>query len=149
VSHVRAPQQPDLLGWTPPQAELAFDEADIRGAGVAARIARAISVALRACGKGRAQAAREMSAFLGEDVPPSMIDAYASVARSTHRISLPRFLALLHVTGDRRLLQMLAAPMGWTVIERRHAPLIEVALIREREDELRRQREALMRRSRA
>lgn len=149
MSRARPPVQPDLLGWTPPQTELAFDEAEIRGATVAARIARAVSVALRDSGKGRAQAAREMSTFLGEDVSPAMIDAYASVARETHRISLPRFLALLHVTGDRRLLQLLAQPMGWCVIEDRHAPLIEVALIREREDELRRQREALMRKARA
>lgn len=144
-----AASQPDLLSWTPPQAELAFDARDIRGATVAARVARAVSVALRECGKPRNQVAREMGAFLGEEVSPAMLDAYASVARDGHRISLPRFLALLHATGDRRLLQLLADAMGWAVVEKRHLPLIEVALIREQEDRLRRQREALMHRARS
>jgi hypothetical protein len=143
-----ATEQLSLLGWTEPQAEMAFDERDVRGASVAARTARAVSVALRDCGRSRRQVAQQMSEYLGEDVSPAMIDAYASVAREAHRISLPRFLALLHVTGDRRLLQMLAQPMGWAVIERKHLVLIELAAAREQEDALRRRREALARRAR-
>lgn len=141
-------EQLNLLGWTPPQAEMAFDERAVRGSTLAARISRAVAVALAECGKPRAAIAREMSAFLGEAVSAAMLDAYASVARDAHRISVPRLLALVHATGDRRLLQLLAGPMGWAVIEARHLPLIEVALIREHEDELRRRRDALMRRAR-
>jgi hypothetical protein len=144
-----AAEQLSLLGWTPPQAELAFEEREVRGATIAARLARAVSIALQGCGKPRGQVAREMSGFLGETVSPAMLDAYASVARDAHRISLPRFMALLHVTGDRRLLQLLAEPQGWAVIEKRHLPLIEVALVREQEDRLRRHREALMHRARS
>lgn len=140
--------QPDLLGWTEPQTALAFDEGEVRGASVAARMARAVAVALKDCGKPRRQVAQQMSDFLGEDVSPAMIDAYASVAREAHRISLPRFLALVHVTGDRRLLQMLADQMGWAVVEKRHLPLIEIAMIREKEDDLKRRRDALMRKAR-
>ena len=143
------PEQLDLLTWSPPQAALAFDESDVRGATVAARMARAVSVALRDCGKARRQVAAQMSAFLGEDVSPAMIDAYASVARDAHRISLPRFLALIHATGDRRLLHMLAEPMGWAVVERKHLVLIELAAAREQEEALRRRREALARRARS
>lgn len=131
------------------QLSLAFEEREVSGATLAARISRAVTVALRDCGKPRAQVARAMSAFLGETVSPAMLDAYASVAREGHRISLPRFLALIHATGDRRLLEMLAAPQGWAVIERRHLPLIEVAQIREQEDALRRHREILMRQARS
>ena len=131
------------------QLSLAFEEREVSGATLAARISRAVTVALRDGGKPRAQVARAMSAFLGETVSPAMLDAYASVAREGHRISLPRFLALIHATGDRRLLEMLAAPQGWAVIERRHLPLIEVAQIREQEDALRRHREILMRQARS
>jgi hypothetical protein len=141
--------QPDLLTWTPPQATMEFAEQDVRGATLAARISRAVSVALRDCGKPRAQIARAMSDYLGDQVTVPMLDAYASPARDQHRISVPRFLALVHATGDRRLLEMLAAPMGWAMIERRHLPLIEIAAIREQEDELRRRREAVTRRARA
>lgn len=140
-----APEQPDLLTWTPPQAEIAFDEQDVRGATLSARFSRAIAVALRDCGRPRTEVARAMSDFLGERVSPAMIDAYASVSRDLHRISLPRFAALVHATRDRRLVQMLADAMGWAVVEKRHLPLIAAAALREREDELRREREALMR----
>lgn len=140
-----APAQLDLLDWTPPQAEIAFDHHDVRSASPAGRIARAVAVALRDCGRPRTETAAAMSDYLGERVTPNMMDAYASVARTLHPISLVRFLALIHVTRDRRLLQMLAEPMGWAVVERRHLPLIAAARIREREDALKAERKALVR----
>jgi hypothetical protein len=89
-----------------------------------------------------------MSEYLGEPVSPAMLDAYASPARDSHRIGAARLIALVHATGDRRLLQLLAEPFGWAVVEARHLALIEAALLREQEDELRRRREALLRRAR-
>lgn len=142
------PEQLSLLGWTPPQAELSFEERDIRAATLDARIARAVAVALAECGKPRAAIAGEMSAILGEAVSANMLDAYASVARGQHRISVSRFVALMQATGDRRLLQLLAATMGWAVVEKRHLKLIEAAELREQEDFLRRRREAAMREAR-
>jgi len=143
------PDQPDLLDWTPPQAALAFDERDVRGASLTARIARAVSVAMRSCGRSRPAIAREMSCYLGEDVSSAMLDAYASTARDGHNISAARLLALIHATGDRRLLQLLAEPMGWAVVERKHLVLIELAAAREQEEALRRRREALARKARS
>ncbi|MBX9594404.1 MAG: hypothetical protein K2X46_08580 [Roseomonas sp.] len=140
--------QPDLLTWSPPQPALAFDERAIRSTTLAARISRAVSVALRECGKPRGHVAREMSSYLGEEVSLPMLDAYASVARDQHRISVTRFIALAHATGDRRLLELLAEPIGLAVIDRKYLPLIELAAIREQEDELRKRRKALARRSR-
>jgi hypothetical protein len=89
-----------------------------------------------------------MSDLLGEAVSTAMLDAYASVARGDHRISVPRYAALTQATADRRLLEMLAIPNGWTVIERRHLALIELAEMREQEDRLRRRRTALTRQAR-
>jgi hypothetical protein len=37
---------------------------------------------------------------------------------------------------DARLLELLAAPQGWTVIERRYLPMIELAAVTERKKEL-------------
>lgn len=137
--------QPDLLTWTPAQAAMAFEERDVRGASIGARISRAVAVALAECGKTRRAIARAMTDYLGADVTQNMLDAYASVGRAEHNISLPRFMALVHATADRRLLELLAAPMGWAVIDRRHLALIEVAILREQEDKLRRRRKALAR----
>lgn len=137
--------QPDLLSWSPAQAEIGFDPQDVRSATLAGRISRAVAVALGECRRPRKDVARAMSDYLGERVSPAMVDAYAAVSRTLHHISLPRFAALLHVTRDRRLLQMLADPMGWAVVEKRHLPLIAAAQIREQEDALRRERKALVR----
>lgn len=141
-------EQLSLLDWSPPQAALAFEERRVRAATLHQRLARAVGVALAECGRPRAQVAREMSAFLGEPVSPAMLDAYASPGRDSHRIGAARLMALIHATGDRRLLQLMAEPFGWAVIEARHLALIEAALLREQEDEIRRRREALMRRAR-
>ena len=146
---VRHPGQPDLLDWQPPEAVKRFPEEQIRAANFSARVSRAVAVALADCDAEREAIAARMSSFLGERVSPAMLDAYASQAREDHKISVPRFLALLHATRDRRLLELLAEPMGWAVIERRHLPLIEVAAIRDHEDELRKRREFLMRSARS
>lgn len=142
---VRHAAQPDLLEWEPPQPVARFPEGLVRAATLAGRVSRAVAAALTDAEECRETIAARMSAFLGERVSPAMLDAYASQARDDHRISVPRFVALLHATRDRRLLELLAEPMGWAVIERRHLPLIEVAAIREHEDELRRRREHLTR----
>lgn len=142
-------QQLDLLDWTPPPATVRFDDAVVRAATIQARISRAISVALKDAGVDRAEIARRMTAFLGETVPVNMLNAYASQAREDHVISVPRFLALMAATGDRRLLQLLAEDMGWAVVEKRHLPMIELAEVQEKLAELEAHRAALKRRVKA
>ncbi|MBW6399961.1 DNA transposition protein [Roseomonas sp. HJA6] len=146
-----APQHPaqlDLLDWQPPEASVRFPEEQVRAATFAARLSRAVSVALGECGIPREEIAARMSAYLGETVSPAMLDAYASQARADHKISVPRFLALLHATKDRRLLELLAEPMGWAVIERQHLPAITKEAIREKREEMRQQLRRLDRLSR-
>jgi hypothetical protein len=141
----RLTRQMNLLDWMPPPATVEFNPADVRGATIAARLSRAVSQALKDCKAKREEVAERMTRFLGgPEVTKAMIDAYASPARPDHAIGVPRFMALIHATGDRRLLQMLADEMGWAVIERRHLPLIEVAELREEEDRLRALRKAKM-----
>lgn len=137
--------QPDLLEWQPPATVTRYPEEQVRAVTFAARLSRAVAATLREADVTRAKLAERMSSYLGERVSPAMLDAYASEAREEHRISVPRLMALLHATRDRRLLELLAEPMGWAVIERRHLPMIEVAAIRDHEEELRRRREHLTR----
>lgn len=144
-----APRQPDLLDWTPPAPVAAFAPEQVRGATLEARIARAVSLALQDSKLTREEIAARMSAWLGTKVTANMLNAYASVARQDHPIGLTRFLALVQATGDRRLLELLAEMFGWAVIERRHLPLIEMAAVQERLDELHRTKEALRRAARA
>ena len=132
------PTQPDLLDWTPPAATVRFEDRTVRAASLAATLSKAVSTALRDSKIPREEIAARMSQWLGEDVTKNMLDAYASEAREDHVISLPRFMALLHATEDRRLLELLAEPLGWAVIERRYLPLIELASVQGKIDELRR-----------
>lgn len=145
----RHPGQPDLLDWQPPETVVAFEPAHVRAATVAASIARAVAAALRDSPLSRGEVAARMTAYLGERVSKNMLDAYASEARQDHPIPVTRLIALMHATGDRRLLQLLAEPLGWAVIERRHLPAIEIAAVRDKEDELRKHREYLTRLARS
>lgn len=140
--------QADLLDWQPPEPVVRFEEPAVRAATIAQRIGRGVAAALRDCDAPRKEIARRMGEYLGAEVSPNMLDAYASQARADHTISAARLMALLHATRDRRLLELLAEPLGWAVIERKHLPLIQVAALREQEDELRRAREALTRQAR-
>jgi hypothetical protein len=145
---ITSPDQMDLLAWEPPEPVARFEDRVIRAASIAGQISHGVAAALRdadARDLGREEVARRMSGYLGERISVAMLNGYASEAREQNVISVPRLLALVHVTGDRRLLQMLAEPFGWAVIEARHLPLIEIAALREREDELRRRADALRR----
>jgi len=145
----RNPSQLDLLNdWVPPTATMRFSDALVRAGTMAGSICRAIAATLRESEKTRPEIAKQMSDFLGQDVPKNMLDAYASQGREDHSISLVRFIALIHATRDRRLLEMVAEQFGWSVIERKHLKMIELAQVEERLDELRRHADALKRQTR-
>ena len=141
--------QLDLLAWRAPEIIARFADHQVRAASIAGRVCKAISAALDECGKPRAVVAESMSEFLGARVSKHMLDAYASQAREDHQISVVRFVALIHATGDRRLLELLADAFGWAVIERKYLPLIDLARVRERADELERTATAIRRDARA
>lgn len=140
------PAQPDLLDWQAPQPVARFEPARVRAASLAGQIARAVAEALRGAaerGIPREEVAARMSAITGERVSRQMLDAYASQAREEHAIGLARFVALVQATGDRRLLELLAEPMGWAVIEREDLALIELGALREHADEIARRMKLL------
>ncbi|WP_338665020.1 hypothetical protein VQH23_07550 [Pararoseomonas sp. SCSIO 73927] len=131
--------QPNLWDYEPPPVVAEFDPDEVRGKNLAARLSMAISKALSTVEASRAQIAARMTGFLGgPPVTKAMLDAYAAQSRPDHSISVPRFVALLHATQDRRLAQMLVEGLGWAVIEKKYLPLIEVAELREQEDRIRR-----------
>lgn len=141
-----APGQMDLLAWQPPQPVARFDPPRVRAASLPVQIGRAVAEALRdaaAAGICRDEVARRMGAILGTTISKSMLDAYASQAREEHTISLARFVALIQATGDRRLLQLLAEPLGWAVIDRADLARIELSDLREHADEIARRMRAL------
>lgn len=135
------PDQLDLLmDFQPTNPVAEFEPAQVRGASLAVTFAKAIAQSLQ--GRDRDRVARDMSGYLDETVSKHMLDAYASQAKSEHVISIVRFLALIHATRDRRLLELCAQPFDWAVIERRYLPAIAMAERMEARAELDREIEA-------
>jgi len=128
----------DLLNWEPPVVVNRFDESRIRKATLRARVAGAVSETLKECELGREEIAARMSAWLGEDVTKNMLDAYASEAREDHTITYHRLVALIHVTGDVRPLQIGAEIFGHLVVDNKFMKFIELGLKTERSERIKR-----------
>lgn len=144
--------QMDLLDWTPPEPVTRFDEDQVRAASIAGKVCRGVSVSLKEAaeqGLSREDIARAMSDFLGAEVSKNMLDAYASQAREDHIINVVRFIALIHATKDRRLLEMIAEMFGWAVIDRKYLRLIKLGALQDRRDDMTREIEAERRQAKA
>ncbi len=146
---IRSAGQHDLLSWRAPEAAPSFDDTRVRAASFEAALARAVGEALRMSNLSRNEVAEGMARFLGEAISVNVLNAYASPARRGHTISLARFLALLHVTRDVRLLNALAEPAGFAAVDRRYLTLIELASLREHEDQVATRRRHLQAQARA
>ena len=139
---IHAREQLSLLDWNPPEAVMAFDPFLLRANSWSGRFSRAISISLDSCGQTRQEVADAMSSHMGKAMSLNVLNAYASTARDSHEISVSRFDALLSATRDRRLLEFFAEGFGWSVIDRRYLPAIELAALSEHKREVaRRERE--------
>lgn len=125
----RDPDTLDLFAWQPPEVVQRYDERAVMALSWRDRVSRAVRETLNSSALSRPEIAGAMSAWLGEgeEVPTSMLDAYASQAREGHTISYLRMIALGVVTGDPRLLQLAAEPLGRVVIEDRYLGAIQEA----------------------
>ncbi|MEG9884150.1 MAG: hypothetical protein V6Z86_05955 [Hyphomicrobiales bacterium] len=136
----RDPLTLDLFAWTPPPVTRRFEAVQVRAAGLRGSLARAVATSLKECGRTREDVARDMTAYLGEDVPKTMLDAYASQAREDHTISALRLVALIHATRDIRLLNLIADLFGWAVVPQKYLPAIEEAVLADKIEELSRRK---------
>jgi hypothetical protein len=138
----RDPNTLDLFeDWTPDEVVQRFDAARVRTSTLRAKVARAVSETLKDCGRSREDVAKDMSAWLGEDVSKAMLDAYASEAREEHTISYVRLLALVHATGDVRPLQLGAELFDHVVAHTRYLNWIEVGMRADRREQAARLKE--------
>ncbi len=135
----RDPYTKDLLSWQPPEPVVKFAADQVRAASLDQRLCKAMALALKECPFDRGVIADRMSEFLGEKVSLAMLNAYVSAGRPTHVISIVRFAALVHVTKDRRLLELLAELFGWSVVDERYADAIAEVELAEKRDEIEQQ----------
>jgi hypothetical protein len=133
----RDDQTLSLLDWESPAVVQRFAPERVRAVSLAARIAHGVSETLRDCELSREEIVAEMGAFLGVDVSINMLNAYASEAREDHQISLLRLVALVNVTRDARLLQLIAEEIGYFVAEDRYLPWVEVGMDADKREQAR------------
>ncbi|MDR6952645.1 hypothetical protein J2X65_002004 [Ancylobacter sp. 3268] len=128
--------------WTPPVVVERFEELSVRAVSWRVRVAKAVAAALESCETPRDEVATAMSEWLGDDetVTRGMLDNYASQAKNEHTISFIRMIALAVVTGDARLLQLAAEPLGHVVVEQRYLGAIREAMATERIERLEKER---------
>lgn len=103
------------------------------------RLARAMSEAIRECGKPRAQVAGEMTELLGyadAAVTTDMLNAYTSEARETHTISAVRLKAFIRATGCTWLWDVLLEGEGVTLLQGREALHAQASLLRKQGEEV-------------
>lgn len=131
----RDPRTLSLFDWEPPQLVKRFEDVRVRAASLRQKLSMGVAETLKGADIDRDQIAAEMSEWLGEEVSKNLLDAYASQAREDHSISLLRLLALIHATGDLRILQMMAEMFGHSVIENRFLPWVEVGQLADKKDE--------------
>lgn len=130
------PATAPLLDWQPPPITRRYPDVALKSTSLATLLSKAVSLTLKDCGMSRADVAQRMSDYLGETISENMLDNYASEARADTVINGVRIMALAHVTDDARLLQVMAEPFGWAVIDDRYVSLIRATQIREKAREL-------------
>jgi len=134
----RDPNTLDLWrDYIPPVVAPRYPEERVRAVTLAARIARGVSETLRDCNIGREDVAERMSEYLGAEISVNMLNAYASEARAEHQISFLRLVALVRVTGDTRLLQLVAEEVGCFVAEQKYLTWVEVGMDADRREQAR------------
>jgi hypothetical protein len=101
---------PDQLGFTFAEPVARTGAAGL--AGLEAMICRTVGSILNSDSRPREIIAAEMSILLDEDVSRAMLDAYASPARTDHRVPMSRFYALVLVTKRHDLMDPLLREIG-------------------------------------
>lgn len=135
-------RQDDLFEWQPPAVVDRYDDRHLGGASLANRIAGCVARTLTESKLSRDDIAAQMSTVLGGEVSKGMLDAYASMAKEDHIINVVRSIALMKVTGDTRLLQLMADQVGMVVIEARFEHAVRAEIYNAKIEELEAERKA-------
>ena len=130
----------DLLDWQPPQVAVGY-AGDVAGRGsLDSRIARLLSRALRDAqderGLSRDRVADLISRELGRNVTKDSLDKWTSEASTAHRVPLDVFVAMVRVLEAEELLGFIPEQLGFVVVPKKYADIIELHLIEEKERDL-------------
>lgn len=109
-----------------------FSEDRVRAARASARIAQAVSEAIRQSGRSREAIAEKMSDYLGERVTAEMLYQYSSTANERNNIPAHRLIALCAIIGDIRVLNAALQDTDFVAVDSRFEPLIRREIAKEK-----------------
>ena len=82
---------------------------------------------IKTCPKKRQQVAEELSALVGRSISEAMLNSYTADSKEAHRFPAAWIPAFCVVTGDSRLIEIIASRCGMTLVSERGLRLIEFA----------------------
>ena len=126
----------DLLSWQPVKITKEYEKQAVKAHDASAKYAKAIALTLSECPLNREEIAEQMSVILNETFSKNMLDAYAAETRPSHMISLARLEAFMQVTGDIRILSLLADGFKCIVVDGMFSHLIKSVQLRDKAAEL-------------
>lgn len=138
----------DLFDWQPPEPVVKeFDPERVKGYRLSNLLARRIAEVLNDTKTSRAEIVEKMREYLGPELARNLseniLNAWASEAREDQAPSAIRLQALLYVTKDIRLLNFIAEPQGWAVIDRKYLPAIHEAMISDELEQIEKEKQLL------
>lgn len=143
----------DLLNWEPPQVAVGYEPGVAGRGSLDNQIARLLSRALRDAaddkGLSRDDVAALMTLDLGRSISKDQLDKWTSEASTTHRIQLDAFVALVKVTEATDLLGFIPGILGFAVVPKKYAEIIELHLLEEKEQEIAAAKQAISARLRS
>jgi hypothetical protein len=120
--------------YQPPETVKSFEPARVRAVSLKDEIALGVKATLDDSEMPRDAIAAAMAEWLEESASKATLDKYASQSANDAIIPTVKLVALCHVTGDHRVLQLLADKLGLMVVDKKFEPLIQLGLAAERKD---------------
>lgn len=90
-------------------------------------VRKALSAAIRNCGKSRPQIAEDMSRLMGQGISVAILDAFTAESKPAHRFPAAWLAAFCVVTRDTRVLATIVEHAGGKLVTSEEAMLIELA----------------------
>jgi hypothetical protein len=107
-----------------------------RNFAIDAQIRRAMKEAIRNCDKSRVIIAAEITELVGVNISEHQLNAWTAASKNDYKMPIAYAAAFCEVTGDIRLVGILAQALGVKVVESRDILWLKYAQVREYEKRL-------------
>ena len=107
-----------------------------RNFAIDAQIRRAMKEAIRNCDKSRVIISAEITELVGVNISEHQLNAWTAASKNDYKMPIAYAAAFCEVTGDIRVVRILAQALGVRVVESRDLLWLKYAKVREYEKRL-------------